>query len=69
MDIRDILILSLSEKLFICSRLLTAAANRLSWDSDEVQNLVDKLRQSIILETYHAGIEAIREENPIVLAV
>lgn len=39
-DPRDEIILSLSEKLYVCSRLLTLAAERLKWDSVEVQRFV-----------------------------
>lgn len=46
-DERDELILSLSEKLRICSRLLTAAAERAGWDSTVVQELMEELRASI----------------------
>ena len=41
------LILSLAEKLYICSRLLTAAAQRQKWDTAEVQTLMEELRASI----------------------
>ena len=39
-DPRDELILSLCQKLWVCSRLLTRAAERLGWDSEGVQSLV-----------------------------
>lgn len=44
---KDQLILALAERLYICSRLLTAAAERSEWDSPEVRDLVDQLRQSV----------------------
>lgn len=37
----------MANKLYICSRLLTAAAERCGWDSREVQELVEALRASI----------------------
>ena len=46
-DPRDELILSLSQKLFICSRLLTCAAMRLGWDSAEVRELVERLKAEL----------------------
>lgn len=46
-DPKDALILSLCEKLYICSRLLTRAAERLSWDTIEVQSLVVQLKNNI----------------------
>lgn len=46
-DPRDAVILMLSERLYICSRLLTCAAERLSWDSAEVQDLVRQLRDTM----------------------
>ena len=47
MDERDAVILSLAEKLFICSRLLTCAAERLRWDSAAVQELMRRMEESI----------------------
>jgi hypothetical protein len=41
------LILSLAERLYICSRLLTCAAERLGLDAEEVLALVEQLRQSL----------------------
>ncbi len=41
------LILSLADRLYICSRLLTAAAERLEWDSVTVQRLMTALNESI----------------------
>ena len=41
------LIQSLSERLYICSRLLTAAAERLGWDDETVQALMQQLQESI----------------------
>lgn len=46
-DNRDRLILNLAERLYICSRLLTAAAMRLSWDDAEVCELVAQLRTQL----------------------
>lgn len=46
-DLRDALILTLSEKLYICSCLLSRAAERLKWDNDRVQELVERLNASI----------------------
>ena len=43
-DERDTLILLLCERVYICSRLLTCAAERLGWDRAEVQELVRRLR-------------------------
>lgn len=67
---KDALILSLCEKLYICSRLLTRAAERLDWDSEEVQRLVFELRVSITisraqqeLEDLDAGIKAYNESQ------
>lgn len=42
-DPRDALILLLAERVYICSRLLTRAAERLGWDADEVRELVRKI--------------------------
>lgn len=56
-DPRDQLILSLAEKLYICSRLLTTAAERLSWDMNRVQDLVRRLEEAICKEILeHANI-------------
>lgn len=56
-DPRDHLIISLCEKLYICSRLLTAAAERLKWDSPRVQELVKRLEESMCKEMLeHANI-------------
>ncbi len=41
------LILSLSERLWIVSTLLTRAACRAGWDTDEVQELVGQLRKEL----------------------
>lgn len=46
-DGKDALILQLSERLWICSRLLTCAAERLGWDDEQVKELVAKLRSEI----------------------
>jgi len=42
-DPRDRLILLLNERVYICSRLLTCAAERLGWDAKEVRELVKRL--------------------------
>ncbi len=44
---KDATILMLAERIFICSRLLTAAAERLHWDSDVVQGLMQELRDTL----------------------
>lgn len=44
---KDELILVLCERLYICSRLLTRAAERLGWDRVEIQGLMWELRKSI----------------------
>ena len=41
------IILSLAERLWICSRLLTCAAMRLGWDEDEVRELIARLRDQV----------------------
>ncbi len=41
------LILSLSERLWIVSTLLTRAASRAGWDTDEVQELVERLQEEL----------------------
>ena len=56
MDPRDTIILSLADKLHICSRLLTAAAERLEWDSEVVQELMSRLDESVE-GSQHASIE------------
>lgn len=57
-DPRDALILSLCEKLYICSRLLTRASERLGWDTVEVKGLVAELRESI-----HASLQSQRDQK------
>lgn len=57
-DDGHVLVLALSERLYICSRLLTRAAERLGWDSAAVQELVQQLRDSLPDGGGHAGIEA-----------
>lgn len=47
MDSCAAIILSLADKLYICSRLLTAAAEKQNWDSVVVQELIHKLKESI----------------------
>lgn len=47
---RDALILSLAERLYICSRLLSCAAERLVWDDERVQELVERLEESVTLD-------------------
>ena len=46
MDHHDI-ILSLAERLYICSRLLTAAAEKLGWDNIQVQELIQQLKEQV----------------------
>ena len=58
-DRKDTTIKMLAERLYNCSRLLTRAAERLGWDTAEVQELVTALRESI-KEQQHATIQ----ENP-----
>lgn len=48
---KDALILSLAEKLYVCSRLLTCAAMRLQWDEDDVRHLVAQLRDEVFRAT------------------
>lgn len=61
MDKKDETILMLADRLFICSRLLTCAAERLSWDSEAVQELILQLRiQTALVQAeveIHAGIK------------
>lgn len=45
-DPRDRIIESLARRVFLQSELLTAAAQRLGWDSDIVQSLITQLRES-----------------------
>lgn len=57
MDPRDAVILSLAERLYICSRLLTAAAEKLGWDNARVQELIQRLKETVDEDTRHACIE------------
>jgi hypothetical protein len=41
------LVLALAERLFICSQLLGCAAERLAWDSEKVQELIEKLERQV----------------------
>ena len=59
MDQRDELILLLARRIYICSRLLTAAAERLGWDSAAVQELMEQLRESTRGDTSNAGIKEV----------
>ena len=43
---KDDLVLQLAERLYICSQLLTKAAERLGWDNEAVQALVEQLKAS-----------------------
>ena len=45
-DSRDALILLLAERLYICSTLLTRAAERLGWDHEAVKALVQRLEET-----------------------
>lgn len=56
MNPKDKMILSLCEKLYICSRLLTRAAEKLGWDRTEVQSLVTELRKQL-QESSRARVE------------
>jgi len=56
MDERDTLILALSERLYICPRLLTRAAERLSWNNAMIQELIQQLRDN--LGVGYAGIKS-----------
>lgn len=62
MDVRDELILVLAERVYICSRLLTCAAERLKWDEPTVQDLVQQLRNTITSEVGDAGIQTLDEQ-------
>lgn len=55
-DPRNALIMSLADKLYICSRLLTAASEKLGWDNAVVQDLIHKLKQSVEEDTSDASI-------------
>ena len=57
MDPRDAIILSLAERLYICSRLLTAAAEKLSWGNTRVQELIQRLKETVDEYTRHACSE------------
>lgn len=46
-DPHNKLILALSERLYICSRLLTRAAERLDWDDERVRELIRSLDASV----------------------
>lgn len=55
-DGKDECILMLAERLYICSRLLTRAAERLGWDSAEVRELVEQLRDTTRRDV-HASVQ------------
>ena len=59
-DQRDELILLLAGRIYICSWLLTAAAERLGWDTTAVQELMGQLRESTRGDVSDAGIEEIK---------
>lgn len=46
-DPKDTMILSLCEKLYICSRTLTCVAEKLGWDHLKVQYLMNELEKEI----------------------
>ena len=46
-DPRDALVLALAERLYICSRLLTCAAERLGWDSATVAELLGRIDNQV----------------------
>lgn len=53
---KDETILMLAERLYICSRLLTCAAERLSWDSERVQELITELKSVVKKDVSDAGL-------------
>lgn len=57
-SVKDHTILMLADKLYICSRLLTCAAERRGWDDGAVQELVKQLRESTRRAVEDAGVEA-----------
>ena len=57
MDDKDRLIWLLAQRIFICSGLLGAAAERLRWDSARVQELLWQLEQ-VTKEQVNASIES-----------
>lgn len=46
MDDKDKLIWLLAQRIYICSALLGAAAERLRWNSTKVQELLQQLEQT-----------------------
>lgn len=54
-DERDAIIFLLCERVYCCSQLLTRAAERLGWNSAEVQELVQQLIGT--MGGRHAGVE------------
>lgn len=56
-DQKDACILMLAEKLYICSRLLTCAAERLKWDNERVQELVTSLKVAVNGDLRDANIK------------
>lgn len=55
---KDALILVLAERVYICSRLLTCAAERLGWDQDAVCELVGQLIEVTRAEVADASVQA-----------
>lgn len=53
---KDATILMLAERLYICSRLLTCAAERLGWDDAAVRDLVRQLEDQVKSEVQDAGL-------------
>lgn len=51
------LILLLAERIYGCSLLLTAAVNKVDWDSTEVNELMRQLRDTTRRDLHNAGIE------------
>ena len=51
------LILSLADRLHICSRLLTCAAERLDWDSGRVRELVARLELTLDESLVRLGVD------------
>lgn len=53
---KDATILMLAERLYICSRLLTCAAERLRWDDATVRDLMQRLNEQVKTEIDNAGL-------------
>ena len=57
MDQRDKTILMLADRVYGCSRLLTAAAERLGWDNVRVREIVELIQETTRRDVRDAGIE------------